>query len=71
MLLLLLLLLILAREPIADFHKNWIYNYRKLVITEVAQPFVRGKQQGRPLNYYIQFVHITDAAGYENVSWEL
>jgi len=40
-----------------------------ITITEVAQPFVRGKQQGRPLNYYFQFVPITDASGNENVSW--
>ena len=41
----------------------------ELTITEVAQPFVKGKQQGRSLNYYFQFVPITDSTGYENVSW--
>ena len=41
----------------------------ELTITEVAQPFVKGKQQGRPLNYYFQFVPITDSTGSENVSW--
>jgi hypothetical protein len=40
-----------------------------IVITEVAQPWVKGKQQGRPLNYYFQFVPITDSTGAENVSW--
>ena len=40
-----------------------------ITITEVAQPFVKGKQQGRPLNYYFQFVPITDSTGSENVSW--
>lgn len=40
-----------------------------LTIEEIAQPFVRGKQQGRPLNYYFQFVPITDSTGAENVSW--
>ena len=60
-----------AREPIQllTFAKTGSTTTAKLVITEVAQPFVRGKQQGRPLNYYIQFVHITDATGSENVSW--
>lgn len=40
-----------------------------ITITEVAQPFVRGKQQGRPLNYYFQFVPIIDSTGSENVAW--
>lgn len=40
-----------------------------ITVTEIAQPFVKGKQQGRPLNYYFQFVPITDATGAENVSW--
>ena len=40
-----------------------------ITVTEVAQPFVKGKQQGRPLNYYFQFVPITDSTGAENVSW--
>lgn len=38
-------------------------------VTEVAQPWVKGKQQGRPLNYYFQFVPITDSTGAENTSW--
>ena len=40
-----------------------------LTITEVAQPFVKGKQQGRPLNYYFQFTPIKNADGTENVTW--
>ena len=40
-----------------------------ITVTEIAQPFVKGKQQGRPLNYYFQFVPITDSTGAENVSW--
>lgn len=40
-----------------------------ITITEIAQPFVKGKQQGRPLNYYFQFVPITDSTGAENVTW--
>lgn len=40
-----------------------------ITITEIVQPFVKGKQQGRPLNYYFQFVPITDATGSENVAW--
>ena len=40
-----------------------------ITITEIAQPWVRGKQQGRPLNYYFQFVPIIDSTGSENVSW--
>lgn len=40
-----------------------------ITVTEVAQPWVKGKQQGRPLNYYFQFVPITDSTGAENVSW--
>lgn len=40
-----------------------------LVITEVAQNWVPGKQQGRPLDYYIQYVRINDATGSENVTW--
>lgn len=41
----------------------------ELTITEVAQPFVKGKQQGRPLNYYFQFVPITNASGDEDFAW--
>ena len=40
-----------------------------LVIAEVAQPWIQGKQQGRPLDYYIQYVRINDASGNENVTW--
>jgi hypothetical protein len=40
-----------------------------ITVTEIAQPWVRGKQQGRPLNYYFQFVPITDSTGAENVAW--
>ena len=40
-----------------------------ITITEIAQPWVKGKQQGRPLNYYFQFVPIIDSTGAENVSW--
>lgn len=40
-----------------------------ITITEIAQPFVKGKQQGRPLNYYFQFVPIIDSTGAENVTW--
>jgi len=40
-----------------------------ITVTEIAQPFVKGKQQGRPLNYYFQFVPITDSTGSENVAW--
>lgn len=40
-----------------------------ITITEIAQPWVKGKQQGRPLNYYFQFVPITDSTGSENVAW--
>lgn len=40
-----------------------------ITVTEIAQPFVKGKQQGRPLNYYFQFVPIIDSTGAENVSW--
>ena len=40
-----------------------------ITITEVAQPWVVGKQQGRSLNYYFQFVPITDSTGAENVAW--
>ena len=40
-----------------------------LVVTEVAQPWVQGKQQGRPLDYYIQYVRINDISGSENVTW--
>jgi len=60
-----------AREPIQEltFTKTGATTTAKLVITEVAQPFVRGKQQGRPLNYYIQFVNINDASGNDNVAW--
>lgn len=60
-----------AREPIEllKFTKNGTGASATLSIEEVAQPFVRGKQQGRPLNYYIQYVHITDATGSENVAW--
>ena len=41
----------------------------ELTITEVAQPFVKGKQQGRPLDYYFQFTPIKNADGTENVTW--
>jgi len=40
-----------------------------ITVTEIAQPWVKGKQQGRPLNYYFQFVPITDSTGSENVAW--
>ena len=40
-----------------------------LVVTEIAQPWVQGKQQGRPLDYYIQYVRINDLSGTENVTW--
>jgi len=33
----------------------------KLIVTEYAQPWVKGKQQGRPLDYTIQFVKINDS----------
>lgn len=56
-----------AREPIPLL--TFSVSGNELTITEVAQPFVKGKQQGRPLNYYFQFVPITDSTGAENVSW--
>ena len=40
-----------------------------ITVTEIAQPWVKGKQQGRPLNYYFQFMPITDSTGSENVAW--
>lgn len=60
-----------AREPIQllTFTKNGSGGSATLSIEEIAQPFVRGKQQGRPLNYYIQYVKITDTTGSENVEW--
>lgn len=60
-----------AREPIQllKFTKNSTGASATLSIEEVAQPFVRGKQQGRPLNYYIQYVHITDASGVDDTEW--
>jgi len=60
-----------AREPVQllTFSKNGSGTIATLSITEVAQPFVRGKQQGCPLDYTIHFVKITDAGGYENTEW--
>jgi hypothetical protein len=60
-----------AREPIEllKFTKNSTGSSATLSIEEVAQPFVRGKQQGRPLNYYIQYVEIKDANGNESYAW--
>jgi hypothetical protein len=56
-----------AREatPLLTFTSNGAV----ITVTEIAQPWVKGKQQGRPLNYYFQFVPITDSTGSENVSW--
>lgn len=56
-----------SREPIPLL--TFSVSTNEITITEVAQPWVKGKQQGRPLNYYFQFVPITDSTGSENVSW--
>jgi len=60
-----------SREPISmfTFTRSGSSTSAKLVVEEVAQPFVRGKQQGRALDYVIQYVKINDAAGFENTTW--
>lgn len=48
------------------FTKEAVTN--KLVITEVAQPWVMGKKQGRPLNYVLMFAPIVEG-GIEDYDW--
>ena len=52
-----------AREPLPlfKFTKSGTGATAKLIVEEVQAPFVVGKQQGRGLNYDIQFVKATDA----------
>jgi hypothetical protein len=59
-----------AREPIAlfTFTKSGTGAGTKLVVEEVATPWVAGKQQGRALNYEIQFVKVL-ANGEEDFEW--
>ena len=60
-----------AREPLPlfKFTKSGTGATAKLIVEEVQAPFVVGKQQGRGLNYDIQFVKATDAGGAETVTW--
>jgi len=61
----------LSREPVQTltFTAGGTTSAGYIDVEEVAQPFVRGKQQGRGLDYVIQFVKITDANGEENTTW--
>ena len=54
-----------AREPIPmfKFTKSGTGASAKLVVEEVETPWVLGKQQGRALDYSIQFVKINTTAG--------
>lgn len=51
-------------EPLLTFSKVGTGAATKLVVTELAQEWVLGKKQGRPLNYVIQFVPIMDNGAY-------
>lgn len=59
-----------AREPIGlfTFTKEGSGANTKLIVSEIAMPWVIGKQQGRSLNYEIQFVKVI-SAGEEDYAW--
>lgn len=59
-----------AREPLPlfTFTKEGSGATAKLIITEIKTPHVTGKQQGRGLDYTVQFVKINDS-GSENFTW--
>lgn len=60
----------MAREafPMFTFTKSGSGTSAKLVVKENEQPWVLGKQQGRNLDYTIQFVEIT-SGGATTTSW--